>query len=115
MRLLLGKRQVIWTKRVASMHWQSIILKRDIVHRSINKLVQYDQQTNDIINSDENANWFLKMSKFLPLLAVTLFTLVCVLTLIYVDPVLSFLRYWAGFGIIVGILLFKYLLDSDEI
>ena len=97
------------------MHWQSIILKRDIVHRSINELVQCDQQTNDIINSDENGELVFKMSKFLPLLAVTLFTLVCVLTLIYVDPVLSFLRYWAGFGIIVGILLFKYLLDSDEI
>ena len=115
-RLLLGKRQVIWTKRVASMHWQSIILKRDIVHRSINKLVQCDQQTNkQTLTLMKMANWFLKMSKFLPLLAVTLFTLVCVLTLIYVDPVLSFLRYWAGFGIIVGILLFKYLLDSDEI
>ena len=61
------------------------------------------------------AKWFLKMSKLLPLLAVTLFTLVCIGTIFYVDPVLSFLRYWAGFGIIVGILLFKYLLDSDEI
>ena len=61
------------------------------------------------------ANRFVKMSKFLPLLAVTLFTLVCILTIFYVDPVLSFLKYWAGFGIIVGILLFKYLLDSDEI
>ena len=55
------------------------------------------------------------MSKFLPLLAVTLFTLVCIRTIFYVDPVLNFLRYWAGFGLIVGILLFKYLLDLDEI
>lgn len=53
MRLLLGKREVIRIKRVASMHLQSIILKRGNAHRFINNHVQYDLQSNDIINSDE--------------------------------------------------------------
>ena len=55
------------------------------------------------------------MTKLLPLIAISLFTVICVLAVFFVDPVLSFLRYWAAFGVVVGILLFKYLWDTDEI
>jgi hypothetical protein len=55
------------------------------------------------------------MAKLLPLIAISLFTVICVLAVFFVDPVLSFLRYWAAFGVVVGILLFKYLWDTDEI
>ena len=55
------------------------------------------------------------MSKLLPFTAVTLFIVVCVLTIFYVDPALSFLRYWAIFGTLVGILLLRYLWISDEL
>ena len=46
---------------MASMHSQSIILKRDNVHRFIDNRVQYDQQKNDIINSDENGELVFKI------------------------------------------------------
>ena len=55
------------------------------------------------------------MAKLLPLIAISLFTVICALAVFFVDPVLSFLRYWAAFGVIVGILLLKYLWDTDEI
>ena len=45
---------------MASMHWQSIILIRDNVQRLINNGVQYDQQTNGIINSGEIGELVLK-------------------------------------------------------
>ena len=34
--------------------------KKDNVHRFINNRIQYDQQTNDIINSDENGKVIFK-------------------------------------------------------
>jgi len=55
------------------------------------------------------------MAKLLPFIAISLFTVICALAVFFVDPVLSFLRYWAAFGVIVGILLIKYLWEADEI
>ena len=55
------------------------------------------------------------MAKLLPLIAISLFTVICAIAMLFADPVLSFLRYWAAFGVIVGILLLKYLWDTDEI
>jgi Flp pilus assembly protein TadB len=55
------------------------------------------------------------MAKLLPFIAILLFTVICALAVFLVDPVLSFLRYWAAFGVIVGILLIKYLWEADEI
>jgi len=50
---------VIWIKRAASMHWQSIILIRENVHSFINNGVHYDQQTTSLTLM-KLANWFLK-------------------------------------------------------
>ena len=55
------------------------------------------------------------MSKVLPLIATSLFTLVCGVTTICVDPAFGFLRYWAAVGTLIGIFLIRYILKSDEI
>ncbi|MEK9815158.1 MAG: hypothetical protein VW419_10600 [Paracoccaceae bacterium] len=55
------------------------------------------------------------MSKVLPLIATGLFTLVCGITALWVDPAVGFLRYWAAAGTLIGIFLIKYILTSDEV
>ena len=55
------------------------------------------------------------MSKVLPLIGTGLFTLSCAATVIWADPALGFLRYWAAAGTLIGIFLIRYILKSDEV
>ena len=55
------------------------------------------------------------MSKVLPLIATSLFTLVCGITAIWADPAVGFLRYWAAAGALIGVFLIRYILQSDEV
>ena len=53
--------------------------------------------------------------KFTPFFFTMLFVILCVTSIFLIDPVLYFLKYFAAFGLLIGVLLIVYILRTDEL
>ena len=53
--------------------------------------------------------------KLTPFLFAMLFVILCASSIFLIHPVLYFLKYFAAFGLIIGLLLIVYILKTDEL
>jgi Flp pilus assembly protein TadB len=53
--------------------------------------------------------------KLTPFFFAMLFVILCATSIFLIHPVLYFLKYFAAFGLIIGILLIIYILKTDEL
>ena len=53
--------------------------------------------------------------KITPFFFAMLFVILCATSIFLIHPVLYFLKYFAAFGLIIGILLIVYILKTDEL
>jgi len=53
--------------------------------------------------------------KFTPFFFTMLFVILCAISIFLIHPVLYFLKYFAAFGLVIGILLIAYILRTDEL
>ena len=53
--------------------------------------------------------------KITPLFFAMLFVILCAASIFLIHPVLYFLKYFAAFGLIIGLLLLVYILRTDEL
>jgi len=53
--------------------------------------------------------------KFTPLFFTMLFVILCATSIVLIHPVLYFLKYFAAFGLLIGVLLIAYILKTDEL
>ena len=53
--------------------------------------------------------------KVTPLFFSSLFIVLCAASIFLIHPLLYFLKYFAAFGLVIGILLIYYILKSDEL
>ena len=52
--------------------------------------------------------------KLTPFFFAMLFVILCATSIFLIHPVLYFLKYFAAFGLIIGLLLIVYILKTDE-
>ena len=53
--------------------------------------------------------------KITPFFFAMLFVILCATSIFLIHPVLYFLKYFAAFGLIIGLLLIVYILKTDEL
>ena len=53
--------------------------------------------------------------KITPFFFAMLFVILCATSIFLVHPVLYFLKYFAAFGLVIGLLLIVYILKTDEL
>ncbi len=53
--------------------------------------------------------------KITPFFFALLFVILCATSIFLIHPVLYFLKYFAAFGLIIGLLLLLYILKTDEL
>ena len=53
--------------------------------------------------------------KITPFFFAMLFVILCAASIFLIHPVLYFLKYFAAFGLIIGLLLLVYILKTDEL
>ena len=53
--------------------------------------------------------------KITPFFFAMLFVLLCATSIFLIHPVLYFLKYFAAFGLVIGLLLIVYILKTDEL
>ena len=53
--------------------------------------------------------------KLTPFFFAMLFVILCATSIFLIHPVLYFLKYFAAFGLIIGLLLIVYILKTDEL
>ena len=53
--------------------------------------------------------------KITPLFFTMLFVILCAISIFLIHPVLYFLKYFAAFGLLIGILLIAYIVRTDEL
>ena len=58
---------------------------------------------------------FTLKGKITPFFFTMLFVILCAISIFLIHPVLYFLKYFAAFGLLIGILLIAYILRTDEL
>jgi|TARA_Y100000385_G_scaffold56378_1_gene53983 Flp pilus assembly protein TadB len=53
--------------------------------------------------------------KITPFFFAMLFAILCATSIVKIDPVLYFLKYFAAFGLLIAVLLIVYILKTDEL
>ena len=53
--------------------------------------------------------------KITPFFFAMLFVILCATSIFLIHPVLYFLKYFAAFGLVIGLLLIVYILKTDEL
>jgi len=53
--------------------------------------------------------------KITPFFFAMLFVILCATSIFLIHPILYFLKYFAAFGLIIGLLLIVYILKTDEL
>ena len=53
--------------------------------------------------------------KIIPFFFAMLFVILCATSIFLIHPVLYFLKYFAAFGLFIGLLLIVYILKTDEL
>ena len=73
-----------------------------------------DRKNNGNMNKKHPKDLTLK-GKITPFFFTMLFVILCAISIFLIHPVLYFLKYFAAFGLLIGILLIAYILRTDEL
>ena len=65
--------------------------------------------------SEEHQKNLSIKGKITPFFFAMLFVILCATSIFLIHPVLYFLKYFAAFGLIIGLLLIVYILKTDEL
>ena len=65
--------------------------------------------------SQKHQKNFSIKGKITPFFFAMLFVILCATSIFLIHPVLYFLKYFAAFGLIIGVLLIVYILKTDEL
>ena len=81
------------------------------------KLDQLFDKVENVVGkmSQKNQKNFSIKGKFTPFFFAMLFVILCATSIVLIHPILYFLKYFAAFGLIIGLLLIVYILKTDEL